>query len=227
MRGVAVRRFATRETRDIEEFNRFSDWIFNYPHTDADELEWLRRQGPVAPGAARAPAAHAPQLRRPDLLHLSLRADRAGPADRLPRAASWCRPRTTSRRSSCGSTGAVPGHRAYRLQHRRRAALPELDVRHPRHRRSHRRLRRRPAAEPPHPARTQAARPPPRAERRARQGLRQPARMRGRGEASAAAIGCTGRSRSTAGASIRARAARSCCSTSTATSATAATRRWC
>jgi glycosyltransferase involved in cell wall biosynthesis len=50
VRGVAVRRFATSETRDIQEFNRFSDWIFNYPHTDADEQDWLRRQGPVAPG---------------------------------------------------------------------------------------------------------------------------------------------------------------------------------
>ncbi len=50
VRGVAVRRFATTETRDLEEFNRFSDWIFNYPHTDADEQDWLRRQGPVAPG---------------------------------------------------------------------------------------------------------------------------------------------------------------------------------
>ena len=50
VRGVAVRRFCTSETREIEEFNRFSDWIFNYPHTDADEQDWLRRQGPVAPG---------------------------------------------------------------------------------------------------------------------------------------------------------------------------------
>jgi len=50
VRGVAVRRFATSETRDIEQFNRFSDWIFNYEHTDADEQDWLRRQGPVAPG---------------------------------------------------------------------------------------------------------------------------------------------------------------------------------
>ncbi|MEO5819298.1 MAG: glycosyltransferase family 4 protein [Vicinamibacteraceae bacterium] len=50
VRGVAVRRFCTSETREIEEFNRYSDWIFNYPHTDADEQDWLRRQGPVAPG---------------------------------------------------------------------------------------------------------------------------------------------------------------------------------
>jgi glycosyltransferase involved in cell wall biosynthesis len=50
IRGVTVRRFATTETRQIAEFNRFSDWIFHYPHTPEDELEWLRRQGPWAPG---------------------------------------------------------------------------------------------------------------------------------------------------------------------------------
>jgi glycosyltransferase involved in cell wall biosynthesis len=50
VRGVAVRRFAVAEARELEEFNRFSDWIFNYPHTDADEQDWLRRQGPVTPG---------------------------------------------------------------------------------------------------------------------------------------------------------------------------------
>jgi len=50
VRGVAVRRFAVAEARELEQFNRFSDWIFNYPHTDADEQDWLRRQGPVTPG---------------------------------------------------------------------------------------------------------------------------------------------------------------------------------
>lgn len=49
VRGVTVRRFATAETRDIETFNRYSDWIFNYPHTPDDEMEWLRRQGPWSP----------------------------------------------------------------------------------------------------------------------------------------------------------------------------------
>jgi glycosyltransferase involved in cell wall biosynthesis len=49
VRGVTVRRFATAETRDIDAFNRFSDWIFNYPHSVDDEMEWLRRQGPWSP----------------------------------------------------------------------------------------------------------------------------------------------------------------------------------
>jgi glycosyltransferase involved in cell wall biosynthesis len=49
IRGVTVRRFAVAETRDIEAFNRYSDWIFNYPHTPDDEQQWLRRQGPWCP----------------------------------------------------------------------------------------------------------------------------------------------------------------------------------
>ena len=33
VRGVTVRRFATTMTRDIEAFNRQSDWIFHNAHT--------------------------------------------------------------------------------------------------------------------------------------------------------------------------------------------------
>jgi glycosyltransferase involved in cell wall biosynthesis len=50
VRGVTVRRFASARTRDQEEFNRYSDWIYNNPHTHANELEWLKLQGPWCPG---------------------------------------------------------------------------------------------------------------------------------------------------------------------------------
>ena len=49
VRGVTVRRFATVRTRDLEEFNRYSDWIYTNPHTRQDEMEWLKQQGPWSP----------------------------------------------------------------------------------------------------------------------------------------------------------------------------------
>jgi glycosyltransferase involved in cell wall biosynthesis len=49
IRGVTVRRFANQRTRDIAAFDRYSDWIFNQPHTVDDELEWLKQQGPWSP----------------------------------------------------------------------------------------------------------------------------------------------------------------------------------
>ena len=50
VKGVNVRRFATAAVRDLEAFNTYSDWIFNNPHSRADEMEWLKQQGPWAPG---------------------------------------------------------------------------------------------------------------------------------------------------------------------------------
>lgn len=49
VRGVTVRRFANAIERDITAFNRYSEWIFNHEHTRADEMEWLKQQGPWCP----------------------------------------------------------------------------------------------------------------------------------------------------------------------------------
>ena len=49
IRGVTVRRFASARTRDLEAFNKYSEWIFNNPHSRADEIEWLKQQGPWCP----------------------------------------------------------------------------------------------------------------------------------------------------------------------------------
>jgi glycosyltransferase involved in cell wall biosynthesis len=50
IRGVTVRRFASAMTRDLTAFNAYSDWIYNNPHTRADEIDWLKQQGPWCPG---------------------------------------------------------------------------------------------------------------------------------------------------------------------------------
>lgn len=47
--GVTVRRFASTRTRDIDAFNRYSEWIFHNPHTRDDEMSWLEQQGPWCP----------------------------------------------------------------------------------------------------------------------------------------------------------------------------------
>jgi glycosyltransferase involved in cell wall biosynthesis len=50
VRGVTVRRFANARTRDIEAFNKYSDWIYNNQHRRLEEMEWLKQQGPWCPG---------------------------------------------------------------------------------------------------------------------------------------------------------------------------------
>ena len=58
----------------------------NNPHTPRDEIEWLKQQGPWCSGAHRVPATPPAAVRRPDVLHVSLRADRARPRDRAGRS---------------------------------------------------------------------------------------------------------------------------------------------
>ena len=50
VRGVTVRRFANSHVRDLAEFTRYSDWIVQNTHAAADEMDWLKRQGPWSPG---------------------------------------------------------------------------------------------------------------------------------------------------------------------------------
>jgi glycosyltransferase involved in cell wall biosynthesis len=47
--GVTVRRFASERLRDIDAFNRYSEWIFHNPHSRDDEMSWLEQQGPWCP----------------------------------------------------------------------------------------------------------------------------------------------------------------------------------
>ena len=53
IRGVTVRRFANARTRDIDAFNRYSDWIFTTPHTARRRDGVAASSRAVVPGAAR------------------------------------------------------------------------------------------------------------------------------------------------------------------------------
>jgi hypothetical protein len=50
MRGVLVRRFAVNQPHDANAFRQFSDRILEAPRSRAEEMEWVRRLGPSAPG---------------------------------------------------------------------------------------------------------------------------------------------------------------------------------
>jgi glycosyltransferase involved in cell wall biosynthesis len=63
LNGVAVRRFPVEEERDLAAFNRFGESLYDRPHTDEDEREWLRQQGPYVPRLVEALAAEQERFR--------------------------------------------------------------------------------------------------------------------------------------------------------------------
>ncbi len=52
--GVRVRRFAVEEERDLAAFNAFAEPLYVRHHTREEEIEFLRRQGPVVPSLVEA-----------------------------------------------------------------------------------------------------------------------------------------------------------------------------
>jgi glycosyltransferase involved in cell wall biosynthesis len=52
--GVRVLRFAVEEERDLAAFNAFAEPLYARQHTREEEIEFLRRQGPVVPSLVEA-----------------------------------------------------------------------------------------------------------------------------------------------------------------------------
>ena len=50
VRGVLVRRFSVNQPHDANGFRQFSERILAAPRSRAEEMEWVRRLGPSAPG---------------------------------------------------------------------------------------------------------------------------------------------------------------------------------
>lgn len=48
LNGLKIRRFPVDFPRDVSKFNKFSEIIFGRKHTEADEIEWMKMQGPYS-----------------------------------------------------------------------------------------------------------------------------------------------------------------------------------
>ena len=62
LNGVTVHRFRVDHERDPVIFGQRSDRVFSRPHSLADELEWLRAEGPVSGPLTRYVARHATEF---------------------------------------------------------------------------------------------------------------------------------------------------------------------
>ena len=186
-------------------------------------MEWLKQQGPWCPALDRLPAPPPPAVRRPDLLHLSLRADRARPRGR----AAAQHPRLDRARRAGDPPGDLQGR--LRASRPRSATSPTASAHSSQLQFPDRPLleemvgvgvdlpQQQPYPRMPAPPRRRAG--PSTAGRRrdraATTATTRPRRATSRriswraAPSSAAATGSTARSRCTAAASIRARAARS------------------
>ncbi len=51
--GVLVRRFPVSRRRNVVEFGHRSRWVFEHPHSIAEELRWMDSQGPRSPALIR------------------------------------------------------------------------------------------------------------------------------------------------------------------------------
>jgi glycosyltransferase involved in cell wall biosynthesis len=51
---VVIKRYPVEKERNIDEFNKFSDWIFHHHHSKNDEEQWMEQQGPYSPDLIEA-----------------------------------------------------------------------------------------------------------------------------------------------------------------------------
>ena len=51
--GIRVRRFPVAQPRNTDDFGRRSSFVFDHTHSIADELRWLRSEGPTSPALIR------------------------------------------------------------------------------------------------------------------------------------------------------------------------------
>jgi glycosyltransferase involved in cell wall biosynthesis len=51
--GIPVKRFSVSETRDPERFGLHQNYILENEHTEEDEFQWLREEGPLSPSLIR------------------------------------------------------------------------------------------------------------------------------------------------------------------------------